>query len=138
MTAQAGKDLLLKVEDKALVGTFINVGGFKSNGITINGEYVDTTSKDSGGWKEVLDGAGMSSVSLSGSGVFMSDAAFAQVNDDMLTRKLRLWQCIVPGLGTYEGTFSLSSLEVSGEHSGEVSYTLSLESASAVTFTAAV
>ena len=44
---------------------------------------------------------------------------------------------IVPDFGTIEGLFQISSLEFSGEHNGEVTFDLSLESAGALTFAAA-
>ena len=45
-------------------------------------------------------------------------------------------QVIVPGFGTIEGLFQISSLEFSGEHNGEVTFDVSLELAGALTFTA--
>lgn len=140
MTAQKGKDLLLKLFDPAAnagAGDYVNVGGFRSNNFTINGENIDITSKDSNGFREILAGAGIRSISASGSGVFMSDDALKQVNAAVLSGAVENWQIIAPGMGTYEGPFALSSLEMSGEHNGEMTYTISLESAGAVTFTAA-
>jgi TP901-1 family phage major tail protein len=43
----------------------------------------------------------------------------------------------VPDFGTYAGAFRISSLEFGGESEGGVTYSLSLESSGAVTFTAA-
>jgi TP901-1 family phage major tail protein len=43
---------------------------------------------------------------------------------------------VVPDFGTIEGLFQISSLEFSGEHNGEVTFDLALESAGALTFTA--
>jgi TP901-1 family phage major tail protein len=44
-------------------------------------------------------------------------------------------QVIVPDFGTIEGLFQISALEFAGEHNGEVTFDLSLESAGALTFT---
>lgn len=138
MVAQAGKDLLLKVEDAALPGTYVAVGGFRSNSFTINGEGVDITNKDSAGFKELLDGAGVRSITASGTGVFMDDAIFAQVNTDVLAGSIKTWQVIIPAFGTYEGGYLITSVEFAGEHNGEATYTINLESSGAIAFTAAV
>ena len=44
------------------------------------------------------------------------------------------FQVVVAGFGTYEGEFALTSLEISGEHNGEVQYSVTLESAGTVSF----
>ena len=46
------------------------------------------------------------------------------------------YQIVIPAFGTVQGAFQITSLEFAGEHNGEVTYDLSLESAGALTFTA--
>lgn len=43
----------------------------------------------------------------------------------------------MPDFGTIQGPFQISGLDYAGEHDGEVTYALALESAGALTFTAA-
>ena len=43
----------------------------------------------------------------------------------------------MPDFGTIGGAFQVTQLQYSGEHNGEVAYELTLESAGAITFTAA-
>ena len=50
---------------------------------------------------------------------------------------VKTYQIVIPDFGTVEGALQIASLEFAGEHNGEVSYELSLESAGALTFTAA-
>jgi TP901-1 family phage major tail protein len=50
---------------------------------------------------------------------------------------IRNWQVIVPDFGTIAGPFQVTGLEYAGEHDGEVSYDIALESAGALTFAAA-
>ena len=50
---------------------------------------------------------------------------------------VRDWQVIVPDLGTVEGPFQIATLEYGGQHDGEVTFDLSLESAGALSFAAA-
>jgi TP901-1 family phage major tail protein len=132
MTAQAGRELLLKLEHG---GSFMPVGGFKSNSFSINDENIEVTNKDSGGFREILAGAGIRTVSTSGSGVFVDDAVFAEVNQMVLNSVHGNWQIIVPNFGIYEGRFAVVSLDVSGEYNGEVTYDISLDSAGPISFT---
>ena len=45
-------------------------------------------------------------------------------------------QVVIPDFGTVEGSFQITNLEFAGEHNGEVTYELALESAGALTFAA--
>ena len=70
MGAQNGKDLLVKV-DMADDGQFTTLAGLRATRVSFNAETIDVTSLESqGGWRELLSGAGVRSVSISGSGVF--------------------------------------------------------------------
>ena len=136
MSAQKGRDFLLKIGDGGSPETFSTVGGFRTNTLKINNETVDATSKDSGGTKQLLAGAGLHSMSATGSGVFVDDAAFASAHTAAMNNTINNWQIIVPDFGTYEGPFQITALEFSGEYSGEQQYNITLESGGAVTFTA--
>lgn len=137
MAAQRGKDILIKVDTNGS-GTFGTIGGMRSKSITLNKETVDVTDSDSvGQWRELLTGAGVKSASISGSGVFKDSANEALILTNFNTDVIAEYQFIVPGLGTFEGLFDVTSLEYSGEYNGEAQFSMSFESAGQVTFTAA-
>ncbi|PRZ47823.1 TP901-1 family phage major tail protein [Tritonibacter scottomollicae] len=70
MSAQNGKDLLIKV-DMTGTGSFTTIAGLRATRISFNAESVDVTSLDSaGGWRELLGGAGVRSANLSGRACF--------------------------------------------------------------------
>ena len=48
------------------------------------------------------------------------------------------FQVIIPDFGTVEGPFQITSIEYAGTHDGEATYEVSLASAGALTFTAAL
>jgi TP901-1 family phage major tail protein len=137
MTAQKGKDLLLKIDSDG-EGTFTTVAGLRSRRIAFNAESVDITDADSAGrWRELLAGAGVKHASIAGSGIFKDAATDATVRQAFFDGTIGTWQVIVPDFGTLAGPFQVTSLEYSGEHNGEVAYELALESAGAISFTAA-
>ncbi len=135
MSAQKGKDLLLKINSG--VG-FVTVAGLRSRRIAFNAELVDITHAESvDRWRELLAGAGVRRAALSGRGLFKDANSDALLRQAFFDGAVLNSQLVVPDFGTIEGLFQIASLEFAGEHNGEVTFELSLESAGALTFTAA-
>jgi len=135
MAAQKGKDLLLKMHDGA---GFVTVAGLRSRRIAFNAETVDVTHAESADrWRELLAGAGVRRASVSGRGLFRDAASDALVRQTFFDGALASCQVVVPDFGTIEGPFQIASFELAGEHNGEVTFELALESAGALTFAAA-
>ena len=134
MAAQKGKDLLVKLADGE---NFITVAGLRSRRIAFNAETVDVTHAESAGrWRELLEGAGIKRASISGRGLFKDAQSDALIRQTFFDGAVKTYQVIIPDFGAVQGSFQISSLEFAGEHNGEVSYELALESAGALTFTA--
>ena len=135
MSAQKGRDLLLKVDGTG-TGVFQTVAGLRSNALTFNAETVDVTSQESAGqWRELLAGTGLKSAAVRGTGIFKDAPSDATIRSCFFDGTIRNWQVIVPDFGTVEGAFQITSLEVAGRHDGEVNFELALESAGALGFT---
>jgi TP901-1 family phage major tail protein len=136
MAAQKGKDLLLKIDDGS--GAFVTVAGLRSRQLRFNAETVDVTHAESvGRWRELLDGAGVKRASVSGSGLFRDAASDALIRQVFFDAAVRDFQVILPDFGVIEGPFQVTALEFAGNHNGEVTYDIALESAGAVGFEAA-
>ncbi len=134
MSAQKGKDLLVKIEDGA---GFTTVAGLRSRRIAFNAETVDITHAESAGrWRELLEGAGVKRASISGRGLFKDATTDALMRQTFFDGAVKSYQVVIPDFGTIEGAFQITSLEFAGEHNGEVTYELSLESAGELTFAA--
>lgn len=135
MAAQKGKDLLVKIDDGT--GLFVTVAGLRARRLAFNAEAVDVTHADSvGRWRELLAGAGVRRASLAGGGVFRDAASDALARQIFFDGVIRDWQIVVPDFGIVQGPFQISSLDYRGDHAGEVTFEMSLESAGALTFTA--
>jgi TP901-1 family phage major tail protein len=136
MAAQRGKDLLLKADDGT--GSFITIAGLRTRALSLNAELVDTTHAESAGrWRELLDGAGVKRASLTGAGIFRDGASDALARQVFFDGLIRTWQVILPDFGTITGAFQITKLEYRGEHSGEMTFEMTLESAGALGFVAA-
>jgi TP901-1 family phage major tail protein len=136
MAAQSGKDMLLKL-DQTGGGSFLTVAGLKTRSLALNAASIDVTDAESAGrWRELLDGAGIKRASVSGNGIFKDQASDEQIRALFFAGTIRNWQLILPEFGTIAGPFQITALEFSGDHAGEVTFNISLESAGEVTFTA--
>ena len=138
MAAQKGSALLLKIgadnTAAASADTYTTVGGGRSTGITMNDEAVDVTTKDSSGIRELLANGGIQTCSISASGIFTDAASEGTLRTAFASANFSNFEVVLPDLGTYQGKFMISSLEYTGEHNGEVTYSVSLESSGAFTF----
>jgi TP901-1 family phage major tail protein len=132
MAAEKGSAFLLKVGNGAAPVAYATVAGLRTTQLSVNGEAVVITSKDSGGWRELLSGAGVRSVSVSGAGVFTGSAAETRLKANALSGVLDDYRLSFESGETMTGRFVVTRLDYAGDFNGERSYTLSLESSGAV------
>jgi TP901-1 family phage major tail protein len=136
MAAQKGSDLLIKVDSNGS-GTFLTIGGMRSKSISFNAETVDVTDSDSSGkWRELLEGGGIKSATLTGSGIFKDSASEEDVRGYFFAQTIVEYQFIIPDFGTVEGLFQVTSLDYAGEYNGEVTYSMTFESGGVLAWTA--
>ena len=132
MTAEKGSAFLLKVGDGAGTPVYSTVAGLRTTQLSINGEAVVITNKGSGGWRELLSGAGVRSVSVSGAGVFTGSAAETRLKNNALAGLIDDYELSFESGERLRGKFLLTRLDYAGDFNGERSYTLALESSGVV------
>lgn len=132
MSAQKGSAFLLKVGDGGSPLAYATVAGLRTTQLSVNGEAVNVTSKDSGGWRELLSGAGVRSVSVAGSGIFTGSAAETRVKSNALGGVLDDYELSFEGGERMRGRFVVTRLDYAGDYNGERTYTLALESSGQV------
>ncbi len=138
MVAQNGKDLLIKVDIDG-TSTFQTMAGLRASRLSFNAETVDVTSLDSsGGWRELLAGAGVKTAAISGSGIFRDEGTDERARQIFFDGEIPQFQVIIPDFGIVEGAFMITSIEYAGTHDGEATYEMSMASAGELTFTPAV
>mgnify|MGYP003648968738 CR=1 FL=1 len=138
MAAQKGLDLQLAVEDTPASGTYTIIAGATTNNLSINNETVDVTNKSSSRFRQLLEGAGVTSISTNVSGVYTAAATEEQLRVAAQTNASLNYEITIPDGGsnkTYTGAFQISSYENAGEYNGAVSFTATLESAGDITIT---
>jgi len=132
MSAQKGSAFLLKIGDGAQPPAYNTVAGLRTTQMSINGETVVVTTKDSAGWRELLSGAGSRSVSVSAAGIFLGSAAEAAVRANALAGTLDDYQLSFEDGEKMQGRFLVTRLDYAGDFNGERNYTLQLESSGEV------
>jgi TP901-1 family phage major tail protein len=134
MTAQCGSAIVTSFKDSS--GTYRAHSGLRTQSVAINAEAVDVTNSGSAGrWREILDGCGVRTMTISGEGPFVDDLAENAALDAIMNNQVREGKILIPGLGTFEGHWKVTQLELSGEYNEGVMYSQTLESAGEITFT---
>ena len=132
MTAERGSAFLLKIGSGGVTPTYATVAGLKTTQLSINGDAVAITNKDSGGWRDLLSGAGVRSVSVAASGIFTGSAAEAQVRGLALGGGIESYELSFESGDRMRGDFLVTRLEYAGDYNGERNYTMALESSGEV------
>lgn len=137
MAAQSGAAVVVSFKDDAGSPAYQVVAGLRSRRIALNAEAVDITNAESTGlWREILDAHGVRSATISGDGVFKDDAGNEAVRDAFFENEIRDAKLLIPSFGEISGLFKVTQLEYGAEYNGEVTHSVTFESAGALTFTA--
>lgn len=128
MTAQKGAAFLLKIGDGALPTTYDIIAGLRTTQMSINGDTVVITHKQSGGWRELLSGAGTRSVSVSASGIFLASEAEDRLRAHALNGTIAEYELSFEDGARMRGRFLVQRLDYAGDFNGERTYALQLES----------
>jgi TP901-1 family phage major tail protein len=132
MPAEKGSAFLLKVGDGAAAPVYSTVAGLRTTQLSINGDAVVITNKGSGGWRDLLSGAGVRSVSVSGAGVFTGSASEVRIKNNALSGLVDDYELSFESGERLRGRFLVTRLDYAGDFNGERSYTMALESSGAV------
>jgi TP901-1 family phage major tail protein len=132
MGAEKGSAFLLKVGNGAAPPVYATVAGMRTTQMSVNGEAVNVTSKDSLGWRELLSGAGVRSVSVGASGIFTGSAAELRIKSSALAGLVDDYELSFESGEKLRGRFLVTRLDYSGDYNGERNYALNLESAGPV------
>ena len=140
MAAGKGSSFLLKDNS---TGTPATIGGLRSTSMTINGEAVDITSKDSNAFissgndkaRDLLQGGGVRSMTISASGVFTDSSTENILRGFAFDGAIQNYDLVFSDGSKIAGAFLITSYERAGEFNGEETYSVTLESSNTITYT---
>lgn len=133
MSAQKGSAFLLKIGDGGSPANYTTVAGLRTTQMSITSESIVVTTKDSGGWREILSGAGTRQVSVSAAGIFLGSDAENRVRANALAGTIADYELSFEDGERMRGSFLVQRLDYAGDFNGERNYTMSLESSGPVT-----
>ena len=140
MAAGKGSSFLLKDNS---TGTPATMGGLRSTSMTINGDAVDITTKDSNAFitsgndkaRDLLQGGGVRSMSITASGVFTDSSTENILRGFAFDGAIQNYDLVFSDGSKISGAFLVTSYERAGEFNGEETYSVTLESSNTITYT---
>jgi predicted secreted protein len=120
-------------DDVTFVEAFDDLTGLTSTSISESATVQEITNKSSNNFREILDQAGIKSMSVSGNGIFSSDWSQSKMRSLFLAQKINRYRIfVVPTdssvLKYWEGCFKIASMEQSGELDNSQQFSATLES----------
>lgn len=128
-----GRLVKFKIGDAASPEVFTSINA-KQVGISINGDNVDVTDNESTGWRELVSGGAIRSLSVSLSGAFKAGTQEVLLRTKSDTQVLFNGQAVF-GDGTvkYSGQWKCTKYETSGPHDGAILYSATIDSSGVMT-----
>lgn len=111
------------------------VAAVRTRTVSINNEPVDITSDDDNGFRTMLQDPGTKTLDMSVEGVLKNTTDFLGVAMST-TDILEGFSILFPGMGTIAGDFVVASFEVGAAYNESATFSATLQSSGAFTFTA--
>lgn len=115
----------------------VTVGDCQNHSLKFNNQTVDITNKSSNGYRTFLEGAGTKSVSITLNGIMTNDAGYEQLQGYCTNGTINTHSMAWADGDILEGSFMATGLDIGGKYDGEQTFSVTLESSGAWTFTAA-
>lgn len=135
MTINDGSKMLVQVALDENPGEFLNIAGMRTTRLVYNNQVIDSTNKESGKWREILADVGISSLSISASGIFMNSKSEEIIRANCFERSVKRYRILFASGDIIESDFFISSYERNGNYGEEENYHLTFESSGKVYYT---
>ncbi len=136
---QLGRLLLIKISNGANPATYNPLCGIKTRSFNLSANSVDTTipsCTNPGGPVQKTSRPGISNRTFTGSGNFVRDANSKLFLDKVRASEPFDAQVLVPGDGTYSGSWMVTDFQFSGDMEPNMEFSATFEAANVLTFTA--
>ncbi len=136
---QLGRLLLIKIGDGADPEVFTNLCGLKTRSFNMSANEVDTTipsCTNPGGPVQKTSRPGIANRTFTGSGNFVSSSASDVFMNHVRASEAFNAQVIVPGDGTYQGSWMVTDFSFSGDVEPNMEFSATFVAADVLTFTA--
>lgn len=135
---QLGRLLLIKLGDGGSPEVFTNLCGIKTRSFNMSANEVDTTipsCTNPGGPVQKTSRPGIANRTFTGSGNFVASTAMDTFMDHVRAAEAFNAQVVVPGDGTYEGSWMVTDFTFSGDVEPNMEFNATFVAADVLTFT---
>jgi TP901-1 family phage major tail protein len=141
MAAKRGTTLLIQRGDGELSETFETVSALRNAEVNFNGESIDVTTMDDLDvnneiWRARI--TGVKDIVISADGLGKTVAGVQGITEDYLLGQITNYRVVIPYVGAFTAPFIVTNKTDNGAYDGALSFSISIESAGAPTFTAEV
>lgn len=136
---QTGRLLLIQLGDGGSPEVFKNLCGLKTRSFDLSAASVDTTipsCTNPGDVVQKTSRPGQVSRTFSGSGAYVAGADMSAFMVHVINATVFNANVVVPGLGTFTGSFFVTSFTISGDVDPNMEFNASFEAAGTLAFTA--
>ncbi|SFB52274.1 Predicted secreted protein [Rhizobium sp. NFR07] len=136
---QLGRLLLIKLGNGLDPEVFSNLCGLKDRSFDLSANSVDTTKPSCTNPGEAVQKTGRPGIvsrTFQGSGTFVSSVAMKAFMVHVIEATVFNAQVIVPGLGTFEGSFFVTNFQATGDMENDLQFSATFEAAAPLEFTA--
>lgn len=131
----SGNNFIIKIGDGATpTENFTTIGGLRNASLNLANKTLDATSLSSGRWREIVSGAGIAAVAVSGDGFFTDSAAEEALRAKAFNGALNNYQILLGSGDKITGKFMVASYARSGKLNAEEEVGIKLESGGEVVF----
>lgn len=135
MAAQRGRLMLLYTGSAVDSGNLL--GGLKSTTFTMNNSVIDVSTKDTQGWRELLEDGNLKFFSIACDGVFKDSASDELIRTYVFNDSLNQFTLAFPNGDTLTSYFQVTNYQRKGDVQGVETYTMTLESTGIPVYTPA-
>lgn len=135
MAAQRGRLMLLYIGSSADPANLL--GGLKSTTFTMNNSVIDVSTKDTQGWRELLEDGSLKFFSIACEGIFKDSTSDETIRGYVFNNSLNTFTFQFPNGDTVTGTFQITNYQRKGDVEGVETYSMTLESSGIPVYTAA-
>jgi TP901-1 family phage major tail protein len=135
MAATRGRLMLLYIGSTVDPANLL--GGLKSTTFTMNNSVIDVSTKDTEGWRELLEDGSLKFFSIACDGIFKDSSSDETIRGYVFNNSLNAFTFQFPNGDNVTGTFQITNYQRKGDVEGVETYSMTLESSGIPTFTAA-
>jgi predicted secreted protein len=110
------------------------IGGMRTTSFSLNSELIDSSNIANDSWRELFNGGGLKSISISISGAFSDNEAERKIRKLAFLGELEKYKISFSNGETLVGKFQISYYQRIGDFNDEELYALKLESSGRIDF----